>query len=245
MTEYEPSTYGDRIAEVYDDLYDWMLDTEAAVEGLARLAGDGPVLELGIGTGRLAVPLAQREIQIHGIDSSEAMVARMREKSGGEGIPVSIGSFLDPDPPGGPYAMVFVAFNTLFALESQDEQVACFRAIVEHLAPGGIFVVDAFVPDPRLFSQGQRVEARKVETDRVLLSASLHDPVGQRVLGSQILLEDGRVKLYPVNIRYAYPAELDLMARLAGLRLRSRHGGWNEEPLTASSPRHVSVYERA
>ena len=245
MTDYDASTYGDRIAEVYDDLYEWMLDTGAAVEGLARLGGDGPVLELGVGTGRLAIPLAERGLDVHGIDTSEAMVARMREKPGGDRVQVAIGNFLEPDPPGGPYAMVFVAFNTLFALETQDEQLACFRAVVPHLREDGVFVLDAFVPDQRLFTQGQRVEARKVESDRVLLAASIHDPVGQRVAGNQILIEDGRVKLYPVNIRYAYPSELDLMARLAGLRLRSRHGGWHEEPLTAMSTRHVSVYERA
>ena len=245
MTDYDASTYGNWIAEVYDELHEWHLDTGSTVEGLARLAGDGPVLELGVGTGRLAIPLAERGLEVHGIDTSEAMVAKMREKPGGDRVTVAIGDFADVPAPGGPYALVAVPFNTLFALPSQEDQIRCFEGVARVLDQGGVFAVEAFVPDVTRFVRGQHVEATKVDVDGFQLDVSNHDPVGQRVLSHHVLVRGGELRTYPVQIRYAYPSELDLMARLAGLRLRSRHGGWHEEPLTAMSTRHVSVYERA
>jgi hypothetical protein len=140
--------------------------------------------------------------------------------------------------------MIFVAFNTFFALPTQDDQVRCFRNVADHLTDDGIFVVEAFVPDPGRFDRGQRVEAAKVEMDRVILEASTHDPVGQRTQALHVVITEDGPSLYPVQIRYAWPAELDLMARLAGLRLRSRWGGFREEAFTAESSRHVSVYAR-
>ena len=245
MSDYEPSTYGDRIADLYDDLYTWKLDTESAVEGLARLAGAGPVLELGVGTGRIALPLIERGLEVHGIDASEAMVGLMRRKPGGDRVPVAIGDFAEAEAPGGPYTMAFVVFNTLFALPDQEAQLRCLRRTAEHLTKDGVFVIEAFVPDPSRFDRGQRVDVSHVGTERVLLDVSNHDPVAQRVVSQHLLFEEGRVRQVPVHIRYAWPSELDLMARLAGLRQRSRHGGWREEPFTAESPRHISVYERA
>ena len=245
MERYEPETYGERIAEIYDDLHSWHLDTGTAVDALARLAGRGPVLELGIGTGRLAIPLAKRGLEVHGIDASEAMVARLRGKPGGDRITVEVADFADVPAPGGPYSLIFVAFNTIFALGSQEEQVRCFRGVARHLREDGVFVVEAFVPDVTRFDGGQRVEATKVETDRVELETSTHDRVGQRVLSQHVIVEDGQIKTYPVQIRYAWPSELDLMARLAGLRLRRRLGGWRDEPFIATSPRHISIYEHA
>lgn len=245
MSDYEPSTYGERIAGIYDDLHEWHLDTGTAVEALAALAGDGPVLELGVGTGRIAIPLAERGLSVHGIDASEAMVAKLREKSGGEAVEVVIGDFADVPAPGGPYALVVVAFNTLFALESQEAQVRCFAGVARNLQEDGTFVVESFVPDVARFDRGQRVSVERLEADRIQLEVSNHDPVGQRVLANHVVVEDGRIDQYPVQLRYAWPAELDLMARLAGLRLRSRHGGWREEPFTSESVRHISVYEPA
>lgn len=245
MTDYEPSTYGDAIADIYDELHGWHLDTEAAVEALARLAGEGPVLELGVGTGRVAAPLAERGLEVHGIDASEEMVSRLREKPGGDRVRVAAGDFAAVEAPAEAYSMVFVVFNTLFALASQDEQAGCFAGVAERLAEDGVFVVEAFVPDLARFDRGQRVDVTRVETGRVVLDVSMHDPVGQRVVSQHLIIEDRRIRQVPVELRYAWPSELDLMARLAGLRLRSRHGGWGEEPFTASSPRHVSVYERA
>lgn len=242
MDAYGPETYGDRIADVYDNLYT-SLDTAGAVETLAELTAGDPVLELAIGTGRLALPLAQRGIEVHGIDASEAMVAKLREKPGGAGIPVTIGDFADVAVDGS-YSLVFVAFNTLFALLTQEEQLRCFANVAAHLAEGGVFVVEVFFPDLSRFDRGQRVQATTVDTDEVMIDASRHDPVAQRVDSSHIVITEAGIRLYPVHVRYAFPSELDLMAKLAGLELRERWGGWNREPFTAASQRHVSVYGR-
>jgi SAM-dependent methyltransferase len=243
MDDYRPETYGDRIAPLYDELYERELDTDAAVDALARLAGSGPVLELAIGTGRLAVPLAQRGIDIRGIDASEEMVARMRGKPGGADIPVAMGDFADVGVEG-PFSLVFVAFNTIFALLTQDDQVRCFENVAARLALGGRFIVEAFVPDATRWDRGQRVSAHSLRLDRIELEASRHDPVDQRVDSQHIFVADGKTQLYPVSLRYAFPSELDLMARLAGLELVDRWGGWSGEPFTSASTNHVSVYAR-
>jgi SAM-dependent methyltransferase len=241
MQDYGPETYGDRIASRYDSLYESELDTDAAVEALARLAGSGPVLELALGTGRLAIPLAQRGIDIRGIDASEAMVARMRAKPGGENIPVAMGDFADVGVEGS-FSLVYVAFNTMFALLSQDDQVRCFANVAEHLAEGGRFVVEAFVPDLARFDRGQRVGVSAVRLDQVEFEVSRHDAVNQRVDSQHIFVTDGGTQLAPVSLRYAFPSELDLMARIAGLELQDRWGGWKGEPFTNASRDHVSVY---
>ena len=152
MEGYDAATYGDRIADVYDDWYGdaAFLETEAAVASLAELAGAGPALELAIGTGRIAVPLTARGIEVHGIDASEAMVAKLHEKPGGEGIPVTIGDFTDVGVDGR-YPLVYLVFNTLFALPSQDDQVRCFQNVAARLADGGAFVIEAFVPEPEKY----------------------------------------------------------------------------------------------
>lgn len=242
MDRYGPETYGDRIADVYDTLHDG-LDTEAAVETLAALAGGEPVLELAIGTGRLALPLAARGLEVHGIDASEAMVAKLREKPGGDRIPVTMGDFADVGVEG-EFSLVFVAFNTLFALLTQDDQARCFANVARRLADGGVFVVEAFVPDLARFDRGQRVQVNRLDAAEVMLDASRHDPVGQRIDSDHVVITEHGTRIYPVNLRYAFPAELDLMARLAGLELQNRWGGWAREEFTAGSPRHVSVYGR-
>ena len=243
MQDYGPETYGDRIAAVYDSLYvgEGGLDTDGAVDALARLAGPGPALELAIGTGRLAVPLAQRGIDIRGIDASEEMVARLRAKPGGEDIPVTMGDFADVGVEGS-FSLIFVAFNTIFALLTQDDQVRCFANAAAHLADGGRFVVEAFVPDLGRFDRGQRVSVTSVDIDRITIDASRHDAVNQRVDSQHVFVTDEGNRLYPVSLRYAFPSELDLMARLAGLELQERWGGWNEEPFTDANRDHVSVY---
>jgi SAM-dependent methyltransferase len=243
MDDYGASTYGDRVADVYDEMVLGMgLDTEGTVEFLAERAGQGPALELAIGTGRIALPLSERGIEIHGIDASEAMVARLRGKPGGADIPVTIGDFADVGVDGR-YRLIFVVFNTLWALLSQEDQTRCVRNAAERLAPDGAFVIETFVPDPARFDRGQRFSTRTVASRRVVLEAATHDPAGQRVSAQQIVLEEGGgIRMYPVEIRYVWPSELDLMARLAGLRLRERWGGWHREPYTGEG-RHVSAYE--
>lgn len=240
---YDAATYGDRIADVYDEVHEGLLDTESCVDFLAGLAGNGPVLELAVGTGRVAIPLADHGIEVHGVEISEAMVARMRGKPGGDRVAVTLGDFADV-PVDGRYPLVFVVFNTLFALTSQEDQVRCFRNVADHLTDDGVFVVECFVPDLGRFDRGQRVAAERVELDRVILEVSTHDPVGQRTVSHHVFVTEEGVRMYPVHVRYAWPAELDLMARLAGLHLRERWGGWRREHFTAESVRHVSVYAR-
>lgn len=246
MSDYEPETYGERIAEVYDDLYAERFGEQAEeiATALASLARDGRALELGIGTGRIALPLRARGIEVHGIDASDAMVAKLRVKPGGERIPVTMGDFADVRVEG-QFALVFVVFNTFFGLLSQEEQVRCFRNVSKRLTPDGVFVIEAFVPDQTRHVRGQSTSVTRVEGDFVGLDVSRHDPVTQRVASQHLLISEAAVRLYPVQIRYAWPAELDLMAQLAGLRLRERWGGWKGEQFTATSGSHVSIYERA
>ncbi len=243
MDEYGPSTYGDRIAEFYDEWFHPPTDTQAAVDFLADLAMSGPALELAIGTGRIALPLAAKGVEVHGIDASEAMVAKLREKPGGAEIPVTIGDFTDVGVDGR-FRLIFVVFNTLWALLTQQDQVRCVRHVAKHLTHDGLFVVEAFVPDPARFDRDQRFQTRKVETNRVFLDASTHDAEHQRVSVQILVMEHGGgIRMFPVELRYVWPSELDLMAQLAGLRLRERWGGWNREPF-AHPGWHVSVYER-
>ena len=243
MAEYEAGTYGERIADDYDEIFAGRSDADEAADFLVGLAGAGPALELGIGTGRLALPLAARGVMVHGIDASERMVEKLREKPGGAEIPVAIGDFADVGVDG-PFSLVYVVFNSFFGLLSQEEQVRCFRNVADRLTPGGTFVVEAFVPDPTRFSRGGNLECVRVETDRVLLSATRHDAVQQALVSQYVVFTEGGIRLYPARLRYAWPSELDLMAQLAGLRLRDRWASWRREPFTAASTGHVSVYER-
>jgi SAM-dependent methyltransferase len=244
MEGYRKETYGDRIADVYDALMTVLPDPADCADRLAELAGPGPALELGIGTGRVALPLAAGGVEVHGIDASEAMVERLRAKPGGDAITVTFGDFADV-PVEGSYPLVYVVFNTFFSLLTQEDQVRCFAAVAGHLAPGGAFVVTGFVPDQTLHPGGQSVRTFQLGLDLVRLDAALHDPVAQRVDFQHVVLSGGGIRLYPGAVRYAWPSELDLMARLAGLRLRERWGGWRREPFDRASRGHVSVYEHA
>ncbi len=243
MFEYDPSTYGDYIADVYDEWYP-QLEREAVVDLLAEFGGSGPVLELGIGTGRIAVPLQERGVEVHGIDASEAMVAKLRAKPGGDRIRVTLGDFADVAVEGS-YPLIFIPFNTIFALTTQEDQLRCFRNVAKKLDDGGLFVFDAFVPDLSRFDRRQRIGMESHEPDALRLEASVHDPVNQVVNSRHVMLSEKAVRFFPLKIRYAWPSELDLMARLAGLQLRDRFGGWRRQPFTADSTSHVSVYERA
>jgi hypothetical protein len=200
-------------------------------------------LELAVGTGRVALPLASKGVEVHGIDASEAMVAKLREKPGGRDISVTLGDFADVLVEGR-FRLVFVVFNTLWALLTQEDQVRCVRNVAEHMTDDGTFVVEALVPDPARFDRGQRLQVRRVEIDRVFLDATTHDAEHQRVDSQLIVIEGGgATRMFPVQARYIWPTELDLMAQLAGLRLRERWGGWGREPFTHPGW-HVSVYEK-
>jgi SAM-dependent methyltransferase len=242
---YESETYGEKIADVYDAWYGVRLQKpEAAVQFLAAFAGKGRALELGIGTGRIAIPLAASGVRIAGIDASPAMVTKLRDKPGGDAIPVTIGDFASV-PVRGSFALIYVVFNTFFALLTQEDQVRCFARVAKRLRRDGVFVIEAFPPDLSRFDRGQRTSATHLDTQSVYLDVVLNDPVAQSVRVQHVVLTEGGVRLYPVQLRYAYPSELDLMARLAGMRLRERWGGWNREAFTAASQIHVSVYELA
>ena len=239
----DANSYGQTWAPIYDETFAAKDPTET-VAVLSELAGSGRALELGSGTGRIAIPLAATGITVHAIEASEAMVSRMRAKVGGDAVKVTQGDFTQVAVEG-EFAVIFVVFSTLFALPNQGAQVTCFRNVAQRLAPGGVFVVEAFVPDPTRFDGHQRVQVNRIEPQRVELAVSRHDPVEQRVTGQHVVLGDQGVKLYPVEVRYAWPTELDLMAQLAGLRLRERWSDWQRRPFTATSPTHVSIYERA
>jgi Methyltransferase domain len=241
VEDYGPETYGERIAKVYDEWFYLPTSTEDAVAFLAGLAGEGPVLELAIGTGRIALPLAARGIEVRGIDASEAMIAKLRSKPGGRDIPVTIGDFADVGVEGH-FELIAIVFNTLWALPTQEDQVRCIRNVANHLRKEGAFVTEMYVPDPARFDRGQRMQVRTIESRRVVLEASQHHPKYQRVSSQLIALEDGgETSMFPVELRYIWPSELDLMAELAGLELAERWGGWKREPFD-DSDWCISVY---
>ena len=244
MKNYDARTYGDRIAEAYDRLYAERDDSEPAAALLSELAGRGRALELGVGTGRIALPLSARGVEVHGIDASEAMLRKLREKPGGDAIRVTLDDFADFRLDAR-FDLIYVVFNTLFALADQEAQIRCFQRVAEHLEPGGAFLVEAFVPDPTRFVRGQHVGLTAMDADAVALDLSLHDAAKQTVSSQHLLVGESGTRLYPVFLRYAWPSELDLMGRLAGLRLRDRWSGWDGAPFTSESGSHVSVYERA
>jgi len=235
-------SYGADAADIYDD--EPRGDEPQTVALLDELARGGPALELAIGTGRIALPLAAQGMRVDGVDLSPAMVAKLRAKPGGERLSVTMGNFADV-PVEGTYRLIFIVFNTLFNLLTQDEQVRCFTNVAKHLTSDGLFVVEAFVPSylTRLRDE-QYVGAEEVGRDRVVFDVGHHDPVAQRLDESHVVLSAGGVRLFPIVTRYAWPSELDLMARIAGLRRHDRWGGWQREPFTAASRNHVSVYGR-
>lgn len=241
MDEYVATTYGDHLAEVYDQWYGTYED--AAIEALATLARGGPVLELGIGTGRIALPLSARGIVVHGIDASPAMVSKLRARPGGDSIAVTMGDFSDVEVEG-KFSLIFVVFNTFFGLLTQELQTRCFRKVAEHLTDDGTFLIEAFVPDLTRFSERQSVRVNTITSERVSLQVAQHDPVQQRIKSQHVVFINNEARLYPVEVRYAWPSELDLMAQLAGLRLRNRWGNWDQEPFGPHSEKHISVYER-
>ena len=243
MRNFDPlRAFDEEVAATYDDSLRG--DEEETVAFLAKLAQGGPALELAIGTGRIGLPLAARGIRVDGIEISPAMVARLRAKPGGDRIAVTMGDFADV-PVDGAYRLIFVVFNTLFNLLTQDDQVRCFENVATHLTADGAFVVEAFVPAYlNRLRDDQYVDAERIEVGEVRLDVGRHDPVAQILDESHVVLTREGVRLYPIVTRYAWPSELDLMARIAGLRLAHRWSGWQHEPFTAASRRQVSVYQR-
>jgi len=238
------SFFGERAASVYDERTADMFDPAVlrpVVDLLADLAGHGPTLEFGIGTGRIALPLAQRGVRVIGIDNSEAMVARLRAKPGAADINVTIGNFATTRVDG-EFTLVYLVFNTIFNLVTQEEQVACFQNAAVHLDSGGRFVIETHVPDLQRLPLGQTIIPYRAEPEG--LSFDVYDVVTQRFSSQHYVFAEDGVQAYPVEFRYAWPSELDLMGRLAGLTLSDRWAGWQREPFTSLSRAHVSVYQK-
>jgi SAM-dependent methyltransferase len=236
----DPAFFGDRWAAAYEDLTGGP-DPAPAVEFLAALAGgDARVLELAIGGGRVALPLARRGITVEGVEASQAVVQRLRAVPGGAAIPVVVADMADV-PVAGPFQLVYLVWNSLFNLPSQARQVDCFRNVARVLAPGGTFVIECFVPDPARFDRG--VQADVVSEDSATITLTRHNPVVQRITMQHLTLDAQGIHLLPTALRYCWPSELDLMAQLAGLRLRERHGDWRRTPFDSNSREHISVYE--
>ena len=234
-------SFGEDVADVYD-CDAGRGDEPATVEFLERLARGGPALELAIGTGRIGLPLAARGIRVDGIELSPAMVAKLRVKPGGDQIAVTMGDFADVPVPG-KYRLIFLVANTLSNLRTQDLQVRCFKNVAARLTDDGVFVVEAMVPSfLHRLRNDQYVDAEAIGVDTVRLDVLKHDPVTQLLEESHISLSRDRVRLNPVVTRYAWPSEMDLMARLAGLQLKERWGGWSGEPFASTSRTQVSVY---
>lgn len=242
--EQQPDDYGERFADVFDDVYGEFVG-DAQIKCLAELAGEGPVLELGVGTGRVALPLAERGLEVHGLDSSEAMLARLAAKPGGDRI-TPLHAALSHIPGDGRYALISCVDNTLLLLLSQEEQIRCLADAAAHLAAGGVVALEVAASSAEMDrSGGSGLMVEHVTDDLVSLWIVDHDRASQRMDVQQVVLAQGGVRLRPFSVRFVPPAELDLMARLAGLRLRDRWGGWDGEPFTSASQFHVSIYERA
>jgi SAM-dependent methyltransferase len=232
--------FGEAVAARYDD--EPMGDPEAVADFLAPLAGDGAALELGIGTGRIALPLAARGVPVHGIDLSEAMVRRLRAKPAAAGISTTIGDFASTRVDVR-FRLVYLVFNTIMNLTTQDAQVACFENAAAHLEPGGTFVIEVGVPGLQRLPPGEIAQPFTVTADR--LGFDTYDVAGQGVVSHHFWrADDGRFESMSMPFRYVWPSELDLMARIAGLRLRERWAGWRREPFTSDSREHVSVWEK-
>jgi SAM-dependent methyltransferase len=236
--------FGERVAARYDasaaDLFE-PAAVDPVVDFLADLAGHGAALELGIGTGRIALPLARRGIRVHGIDLSEAMVARLRAKPGAEQIGVTIGDFAAATVDGR-FSVAYLVFNTIMNLTTQDGQVACFQNVAAHLEPGGCFVIEVMVPALRRLPPGETVRAFTVSATR--LGFDEYDVASQGLISHHYSVVDGNLEVVSMPFRYVWPSELDLMARLAGMTLRERWSGWKREPFTGDSTTHVSVWEK-
>ncbi len=236
---FDPKTsFGPEVARRYDG--DLRGDESETVEFLVEMARGGPALELAIGTGRIALPLSQRGIRVDGIELSPDMVARLRSKPGGADLDVTLGDMSSATAPG-PYRLVYLVFNTIFNLLTQDAQVRCFQNAARHLDADGCFVVEAGVPSAWVRGE-QFVDVERVANDEVVLDVNRYDPVTQILDESHVSLTNRGVRLGPISCRLAFPSELDLMARIAGLRLVHRWSGWRQEPLSGQSQRHVSVY---
>ena len=240
----EDGYFGEPVAATYDQSSADMFEpgvVDTAVNVLAGLAGEGRALELGIGTGRIALPLTRRGVPVHGIELSRAMVARLRAKPGGDAIGVTIGDFATAKVDG-TFRVAYLVFNTIMNLTTQAAQVACFRNVAAHLEPGGCFLIEVRVPELRRLPPGQNALPWHISETRWVFYS--YDVTTQAMRGHYVELIGGRGEYSTIPFRYVWPAELDLMAELAGMRLRERWDSWTREPFTSDSRQHVSIWEK-
>lgn len=241
-----PEVYFDeRIAERYEVYWPNLFEpavVDPVVSFLADLAGDGTALELGIGTGRIALPLSQRGVRVHGIDLSTAMVARLRAKPGGHDIGVTLGDFATTRVSGQQFRLAYLVRNTIENLKTQDEQVECFRNVAAQLEPGGCFVIEVEVPALQRLPPGETIRAFTMTPAH--LGFDEYDVAAQGLVSHHYWVIDGKLEIFSSPFRYVWPSELDLMARLAGMTLRERWSGWEHQPFTSHSTMHISVWEK-
>jgi SAM-dependent methyltransferase len=242
MAEFDTPMYDARWAEIYDEWHAGLMDDEGAVVALSSLADGGPVLEFGVGTGRLAVPLAARGLAVSGVDNSEDMLAKLREKPGADKVTTIVGDMTTVRVEG-EFALAFIAFNSIFVLRSQREQVDLFRNAAAHLRPGGRFVLETVVVGVKE-GPNRRANVFRVEPDQVTLSAGIFDAASATYQGTLVVLGENGAKFYPISGRHVTHHEMDLMAELAGLELEHRWGDWKGAPFTSDSELHVSIYRK-
>jgi SAM-dependent methyltransferase len=244
MEGFDPATsFGYDVSKHYDAV-ETRGDEEQSVAFLARIAGHREALEFAVGTGRIALPLTRAGVRVDGIEMSQHMVDRLREKPGGNSVEVTIGD-MSRVSTGRTYGLVYLVYNTIGNLLTQDDQVRCFQNAARHLTSNGVFVIECRVPTAPSRPGHQFVDAEHVGVDHVVLDVCRYDPVTQILDENHVRISADGIVFSPISLRLAHPPEFDLMARIAGLRLRERWGGWNGEPYIATSWRHVSVYERA
>jgi SAM-dependent methyltransferase len=243
MKGYTPASYGDSFTDDdFEEIFAFLPDLDTMVDVLANSVGQGPVLELGVGTGRVARPLAERGIPVDGVDVSSVMLDKLRRSAGGlpiRPVEADIAEFT----PTRRYSLVFCVWNTFYSLRTSEEQARCVRMAADALLPDGLFVIEAFVPDPNHFSDGQEVRVREITADSVALQVSLHDATRQTIASQHVVIRQDGIRLHPHEIRYAWPHEIDDMASAAGLRLSERWAGWRRQPFDKAATEHVSVYE--
>ena len=236
--------FGPRVAERFDERYAHQADpavVEPVVDFLAGLAGDGGALELGVGTGRIALPLSERGVRVHGIDLSEAMITKLQAKPGADRIGLTVGDFATARVEG-TFSVAYLVVNTIMNLTTQEEQVACFRNVAAHLEPGGCFVIEVLVPRLQRLPPGETFQLFDVSPGH--LGFDEIDVESQCLVSHHYWIEDGKVEILSPPFRYVWPSELDLMAQLAGMRLRERWEDWDRSPFTSESEKHVSVWEK-
>jgi len=242
MENYNTNTYGDIIADIYDQIHK-ELDTSSVVKLLLSFKAKR-VLELGVGTGRIAIPLIQSGLEVYGIESSSKMIETLKNKQYGDKISIIFGdmttSSINKD-----FPLIFCIFNTIFCLTKQQKQIECFRNVARHLSKDGIFILECAVPDMGGFAGNQNISVSSISTNDVIISTKIHNAASQEVLIQYIVIENSnKIRLIPIKTRYAWPSELDTMAYIAGLKLKHRWGNWQQNTFTASSSYHVSVYEK-